>query len=95
MSANALDILTGGTSGGILVTGTDEVVLDAYMIQTNEATEIEAIEVDGEDVTEARNLDGETIAAGVKIYAGRAYGTGVAPPKITAITLTSGSVIAY
>jgi len=89
-----LQIITGNSIGGILITGTDDVEGNWDAIVINEDCLIKTIKINDVDVTAARGLTGNTLTAGMFLGAGFNYTAGV-KAQITSITLTSGSVMAY
>jgi len=94
---NMLNMILGGGSGGILITGTTAVTGSFDSIVVNEDAVFDDIIIEGVDVVAARGLTGKTVTAGMYIGAGRLSGQQYAElrAKITSIKLVSGSVIAY
>jgi hypothetical protein len=89
-----LQIITGNSGGGRLITGTTAVTGEWDAIVVNESCVIDAIEINDVDVTTARGYNSNTLVAGMFIGAGFNY-TGQNKWRITSIKLTSGSVMAY
>ncbi len=93
---NMLNMILGGGTGGILITGTDAVTGSFDSIVVNEDAVFDEIIIEGVDVVEDRGL-GKTVVTGMYLGAGRLAGQQYAElrAKITSIKLVSGSVIAY
>jgi hypothetical protein len=89
-----LQIITGNSGGGRLITGTTAVTGEWDAMVINEDAVIEAIKINSVDVTIARGFTAATLTAGMFIGAGFNY-TGQSKWKIDYIKLTSGSVIMY
>ena len=89
-----LQIITGNSTGGLLITGTTAVTGSWDGLVVNESCVIDTIKINGVDVTTTRNYDSNTLVAGMFIGAGFNY-TGQAKWKIDYIKLTSGSLMAY
>lgn len=94
MEKRSLDIIIGSSLGGTLITGTNAVTGSWSAIVVNTDCVIAAMLVDGTDVTTTRGFASKTITAGMFIGAGLNQSSS-GYQKITSITLTSGSVMAY
>ena len=96
MTAESLfKLALAGDFGGRLITGTTEVTGGWDALVCNTDTVFDELKVDGVDVVTARGYAGQTISAGMLIGAGFAQNKQFVKAKITAVKLTSGSVMAY
>jgi hypothetical protein len=94
---NMLNMILGGGTGGILITGTDAVTGSFDSIVVNEDAVFDEVIIEDVDVVADRGLTGATVTAGMYLGAGRLSGQQYAElrAKITSIKLVSGSVMAY
>lgn len=94
---NMLNMILGGQTGGILITGTSAVTGNFDSIVVNDDAVFDEVLVEGVDIVADRGLTGATVVTGMYLGAGRLAGQQYAElrAKITSIKLVSGSVIAY
>ena len=90
-----LQIITGNSAGGTLITGTTAVTGTWDAIVVNESCIFTELKVNDVDVTSTRGFDSNTLVAGMFVGAGFNYDSSGAKSRITSIKLASGSVMAY
>jgi len=94
---NNLDLITGSSLGGVLLSGTGANTIDALALVVNEDCVFTTILTNNGGSTNqvaGRGFTGKTLTAGMFIGAGKNVGAAGAD-RITSVTLASGSVMYY